>query len=91
MAEMIGPGEVDRRLGWGSGQAKRLARRRMLPCYVIPDGSFRFVWTEIEPLLKRIEATESPELKRVREKLLEVARRKGRQVSPEIDREAHLD
>ncbi len=51
------PEEIDQRLNWPLGQAERLARRRKLPHVVLPDGSIRFEWEAIEPLLVRVPAT----------------------------------
>jgi hypothetical protein len=48
--------EVDRRLGWKPGRAERLARQRRLPHIILPDGSIRFDWNEIEPLLVHVPA-----------------------------------
>jgi hypothetical protein len=50
------PEEVDRRLGWKPGRAERLARQRRLPYVLLPDGSIRFDWGEIEPLIVRVQA-----------------------------------
>jgi hypothetical protein len=50
---LIYPEEVDRRLNWPLGKAERLARNRKLPHYVLPDGSIRFRWSEIEALVKQ--------------------------------------
>lgn len=48
------PEELDKRLNWPFGRALRLARRGKLPHAVLPDGSIRFQWHEIEQLLKRV-------------------------------------
>jgi hypothetical protein len=48
--------EVDRRLGWKPGRAERLARQRRLPHVILPDGSIRFEWSEIEPLIVHVKA-----------------------------------
>lgn len=53
--KLIYPEEVDRRLNWPLGKAARFARQRKLPHYVLPDGSIRFVWSEVEALIKRVE------------------------------------
>lgn len=50
------PEDVDRRMGWRPGTAERLARQRRLPYVLLPDGSIRFDWTEIEPLIVHIRA-----------------------------------
>jgi hypothetical protein len=52
----IYPEDVDRRLGWKPGRAERLARQRRLPYFLLPDGSIRFDWDEIEPLIVHIQA-----------------------------------
>jgi hypothetical protein len=48
--------DLDRRLGWKPGTAERLARQRRLPYVLLPDGSIRFDWNEIEPLIVRVRA-----------------------------------
>ena len=48
--------EIDKKLGWKPGRAERLARRRQLPHIVLPDGSIRFDWRELERLIVRIPA-----------------------------------
>ncbi len=52
----LSPEELDRRMGWRPGRAEQLARQRRLPYMLLPDGSIRFDWTEIEPLIVRIPA-----------------------------------
>lgn len=47
---------IDKRLDWPLGRSERLARRGRLPHIVLPDGSIRFEWAEIERLLKRVPA-----------------------------------
>jgi hypothetical protein len=49
--------DVDKRLGWKPGRAERLARQRRLPHIILPDGSIRFDWNEIEPLIVRVPAS----------------------------------
>jgi hypothetical protein len=49
--------DIDRRLGWKPGRAERLARQRRLPHVILPDGSIRFDWDEIETLLVRVPKT----------------------------------
>jgi hypothetical protein len=46
--------DIDQRLGWKPGRAERLAKQRRLPHYLLPDGQFRFVWDEIEPLIVHV-------------------------------------
>jgi hypothetical protein len=38
------------------GRAERLARKQKLPHYVLPDGSIRFVWEEVEKLIRQVPA-----------------------------------
>jgi hypothetical protein len=52
----IYPEDLDKRLGWKPGRAVRLARQRRLPYVLLPDGSIRFDWHEIEPLVVRVPA-----------------------------------
>jgi len=52
--------EVDRRLNWPLGKAERMARRRKLPHYLLPDGAIRFRWEEIETLIKRVDTSTTP-------------------------------
>jgi hypothetical protein len=52
----LNAGEIDRRLRWPAGTALRLARRRRLPHVVLPDGSIRFEWAEVGPLVVRVPA-----------------------------------
>ena len=48
---LLYPEDVDQRLNWPLGRAARLARQRRLPHVLLPDGSVRFRWEEIEPLV----------------------------------------
>jgi hypothetical protein len=50
-SSLLNSHEVDHRLGWTLGRAERLARKRQLPHYVLPDGSIRFLWEDVEPLI----------------------------------------
>ena len=52
----IYPEELDKRLGWKPGRAERLARQRRLPHTLLPDGSIRFEWKQIEPLIVHVPA-----------------------------------
>ncbi len=52
----IFPEDLDKRLGWKPGRAERLARQRRLPHVLLPDGSIRFKWEEIEPLIVAVPA-----------------------------------
>lgn len=47
--------EIDKRLTWPLGRAERLARRGRLPHVVLPDGSIRFRWDQIEPLIRVVD------------------------------------
>jgi hypothetical protein len=51
------PEDVDRRLGWKPGTSERLSRQRRLPYVLLPDGSIRFDWDEVEPLIVRVRAS----------------------------------
>jgi hypothetical protein len=51
------PDDIDRRLNWPPGRTSRLARSGKLPHYVLPDGSIRLHWSEIELLVQFIAAT----------------------------------
>jgi hypothetical protein len=46
--------DIDNRLNWPLGRANRLAKRGKLPHVVLPDGSIRFEWEAIEPLIVRV-------------------------------------
>jgi len=54
---LIYPEDVDQRLNWPLGKAEKLARQRRLPYILLPDGSIRFQWEEIETLVLAIPAT----------------------------------
>jgi hypothetical protein len=54
MSKLINPEELDQRLSWPLGRAARLARQRRLPHILLPDGSVRFDWSEIEGLLLHV-------------------------------------
>ena len=53
---LLYPEEIDQRLNWPLGRAERLARQRRLPYVLLPDGSIRLRWEDIEPLLIEIRA-----------------------------------
>jgi len=57
MNDLLYGEEIDQRLNWPLGRAERLARRKKLPHYVLPDGSVRFCWADIEPLIVSIDTT----------------------------------
>jgi predicted site-specific integrase-resolvase len=46
--------DIDARLNWERGTARRLARRGVLPHVVLPDGAIRFRWEEISRLLRYV-------------------------------------
>lgn len=56
--QLVQSEEIDKRLGWPLGRAERLARQRRLPYTLLPDGTIRFVWEEVEALLVRVSAVE---------------------------------
>lgn len=53
---LLYPEDIDNRLNWPIGRASRLAKRGKLPHVVLPDGSIRFEWEAIEPLIVRVPA-----------------------------------
>ncbi len=53
-AKLLCPEEIDARFNWPLGTAARLARRRRLPHYQLPDGVLRFVWDEVNALMKHV-------------------------------------
>jgi hypothetical protein len=55
-ADLLYPEQIDRRLNWPLGTAARLARRRRLPHYRLPDGSIRLSWFDVEPLVQYVPA-----------------------------------
>lgn len=52
--DLLYPDEIDARLNWPPGRTARLARRRKLPHYRLPDGSVRLRWAEVEPLVRQV-------------------------------------
>lgn len=52
----ISPEDVDRRMAWRPGKAERLARQRRLPYILMPDGSIRFNWADLERLIVHVGA-----------------------------------
>jgi hypothetical protein len=64
-AELVYPEQIDRSLNWPLGTAARLARRRQLPHYLLPDGSIRLCWEEIQPLVRRVPLQEQQEVRHV--------------------------
>ena len=61
MQDLIYGEEVDRRLNWSLGRAERFARKQKLPHYVLPDGSIRFVWDEVERMVRRVAVADESE------------------------------
>jgi hypothetical protein len=59
---LLYPEEIDQRLNWPLGRAERLARQRQLPYVMLPDGSIRFKWEEIEPLVLAVPASAQPKV-----------------------------
>jgi hypothetical protein len=55
------PDEVDKRFGWKLGRAERLARQRRLPHVILPDGSIRFEWDAVDPLIVRVPSVQETE------------------------------
>ena len=53
---LLYPEDVDRRLNWPLRRAEKLARRKRLPHIVLPDGSIRFDWSKIEPLVRHVDS-----------------------------------
>ncbi len=54
--ELLYATDVDQRLNWPLGRAEKLACQRRLPYVLLPDGSIRFRWEEIEPLILDVRA-----------------------------------
>ena len=52
--ELVYPDEIDLRLNWPPGRTSRLARTGKLPHYILPDGSIRLRWDEIELLVQHV-------------------------------------
>lgn len=57
---LLYPEDVDQRLNWPLGRAERLARQRRLPYVLLPDGSIRFRWDEIERLVLPVVPSNAP-------------------------------
>lgn len=58
--ELLYSDDIDSRLNWPPGRTSRLARKGKLPHYVLPDGSIRLRWEEIEPLVQHVQTTPAP-------------------------------
>jgi len=61
MPNLLYPEEIDQKLNWPLGRAERLAKQRRLPYILLPDGSLRFDWDEIERLILRVPSTTTGE------------------------------
>jgi hypothetical protein len=59
--ELLYPEQIDKRLNWPLGTAARLARRRQLPHYLLPDGAVRLSWEEVAPLVRHVPRHERQE------------------------------
>ncbi len=59
--ELLYGEDVDRRLNWPLGKAEKLARQRRLPYVLLPDGSIRFRWQDIEPLVLPVPSAAAPQ------------------------------
>ena len=53
---LLYPEKIDQRLNWPLGRTERLARQRRLPYVLLPDGSIRVRWEDIEPLILEVRA-----------------------------------
>ncbi len=53
-SDLVYPEEIDHRLNWPLGTSARLARRKQLPYYLLPDGSIRLRWEEVSLLVHHI-------------------------------------
>jgi hypothetical protein len=60
-AEFAYAEQIDSCLNWPLGTAARLARRRQIPHYLLPDGSVRFRLKEIEALVRHVPAQDRAE------------------------------
>ena len=58
---LLYPEDVDQRLNWPLGRAERLARQRRLPYVLLPDGSIRFRWEQIEQLVLSVRMVDTTE------------------------------
>jgi hypothetical protein len=58
---LLYPEDVDQRLNWPLGRAERLARQRRLPYVLLPDGSIRFRWEQIEQLVLSVRMVNTTE------------------------------
>ena len=58
----VRPEVVDRHYSWSPGTARRLARRRLLPHYRLPDASIRFRLAEVAAVVVRVSVTQDSEV-----------------------------
>ena len=61
---LLYPEDIDRNFSWALGTAGRLARRGQLPHYLLPDGSIRMRWEEVEALVQRVAVREQSDPRR---------------------------
>src|SRR5262249_28558590 len=54
VAGLVYSASVGRARNWTRGKAERLARRRRLPHYVLPNGEIRFRLAEVLPLVRHV-------------------------------------
>lgn len=52
------PETIDKLFGWHPGTAARMARRRRLPHYRLPDDSIRLCLEEVTALVRRVPAVD---------------------------------
>ena len=58
---LLYPEDVDQRWNWPLGRAERLARQGRLPYVLLPDGSIRFRWEQIEQLVLSVRMVNTTE------------------------------
>jgi hypothetical protein len=51
---LVYPEQIDDLFGWSLGTAARMARRKKLPHYLLPDGGVRFRREEVEALIRHV-------------------------------------
>ena len=66
--ELLYATDVDQRLNWPLGKAEKLARQRRLPYVLLPDGSIRFRWEEIEWLVLSVPSAASIDARQGRQR-----------------------
>jgi len=52
---LITGGDIDRRLSFRPGTADRKAKQGLLPHVVLPDGTIRYRWADVEQSLTKRE------------------------------------